>query len=57
MVFHRNEDGFTEQAEEIIDRFLEEQGPDDLLKLQESIATALRSAFKRGQQKRNCIKG
>ena len=52
-----HEDGFTEEAEAIIDRFVKEQGPDDLLKLQESITIALRRAFKMGQEKRDCAKG
>ena len=41
-----------DQAEQIIDRFIADEGPDDLLKLKDEIADALRRAYTAGQRSR-----
>jgi hypothetical protein len=40
------------EAEKIIDAFASDEGSDDLLKLQQAIATALCRAYERGSQGR-----
>lgn len=42
-------DWAEKQAENILDAFIEDDGADDLLHLQQAIASALRSAYQRGK--------
>lgn len=44
------DDRAEKEAERIVDAFVADQGPEDLLRLQQTIAAALRRAFERGKQ-------
>jgi hypothetical protein len=41
------------QAESIIDEFMADGSPEDLLRLEQAIAEALRQAYQRGQEQRS----
>jgi len=41
-------DWASQEAEAMIDAFIADHGPDDLLRLQTAIARALRNAYERG---------
>jgi len=45
-------DWAEQQAETIVDAFVADQGPEDLLRLQQAIANALRRAYERGKQEK-----
>jgi hypothetical protein len=45
-------DWAEEEAEAIVDRFVADEGPDDLLRLQTAIAAALRNAYDKGRAQR-----
>lgn len=45
-------DWAEQQAEAIVDTFVADQGPEDLLRLQQAIANALRQAYERGKREK-----
>ena len=47
------EDWAEKEAEAIVDRFVADESSADLLRLQQSIAEALRTAYHKGKEARN----
>ena len=47
------EDWAEKEAEAIIDRFVADESSADLLRLQQSIAEALRAAYQKGKEAKN----
>ena len=46
------EDWADKEAEGIVDRFVEDESSADLLRLQQSIAQALRAAYEKGKREK-----